>query len=241
VTYNPDPSTLAADLADMQAYWREAEIDALYGLSLAESRRAKPMPAKIRRRADIVISRNLDRTSSRTLAVREWRAHGFGPQDAVAEILLRVANTEASWRTMLAIVRAAPVIPDAPPRHAIGSPGDLAGWLLRLEEWARPEKEIIDDLKATIAARTPRADEALDHVHWTAEDDLEAIAAVLARSEEWDIDDGTRKHLMKASEAARKELTALIALVEQARPFSILMQSAALFAEVAKSEGRKPN
>lgn len=226
----------------MQAYWREAEIDALYGLSLAECRRAKPMPAKVRQRADIVISRNLSRTTMRALAIREWRANGFGPQDVIADILARVLSTEDSWRRMLALVRKAPVVADAPnPRREIFFPAELPSWLLRLEEWARPEQEIIDDLKAAIAAREPRADEALDHVQWGAEDDRDAIAAVLARSAEWQIAGDTKLHLAKASGAARNQLTALIALVEQARPFSIQMQSAALFAEIAKSEGRKPN
>lgn len=242
MVYNPKPSELTQNLEAMQAFWRNAEIDALYELSTAESRRNHPMPKKLRRRADTVISRNLDRTTSRALAMNIWRADGYGPEDILTDILKRVTTTENCWRKMLAIIRAVPVTPDAPdPTREIFSPKDIPSWLLRLEKWSSAERGLTQDLKAAIAAREARPDEALDHYQWTAEDDLEAIDAVLARVTGWNVPHQTKEHLAIASARARKELKALIALVGRVRTFSIQMRTAELFADLAKRNGRKPN
>ncbi|RUO97753.1 hypothetical protein [Hyphomicrobium sp.] len=118
------------------------------------------MPAKICPRADIVISRNLDRTTQRAAEMRRWLVNHFGPRDLIIEILARIAKTEICFRKMLAILRATPVVPDAnSSRHAITSPDQLPAWMQRLEEWSRSESEIIDDLKLSIETQDPRADE----------------------------------------------------------------------------------
>lgn len=237
-TYSAEPSVFARQLEDMLVYWREAELDALYGLSLAEERRARPMSERIKRRADTVIARNLSRTTMRTITMKEWLAAGAEPRNTITELLKRIARTEECWRKMLHILQAVPVLrSEARPR--IASPAELPGWLLMLQQWSKPDTQIINDLNAAIAKREARADEALDHVAWTAEDDLEAIDAVLTTSRTWALDDGTAAHLAKASDAARAELTALIQLVEMARPFSTQIQSAKHFAEIAKSDGVK--
>jgi len=50
-----------------------------------------------------------------------------------------------------------------------------------------------------------------------------------------------RAYLARMSEDARAQLTALIALVNEARPFSAAMQSAKVMAEMAAASGQKPN
>lgn len=239
--YNSDPTELLEALADMRTYWREAELSALYGLSTAETGHG-PMPVKVRRRADIVIARNLARAAERSTELTKWLEAGFGPADLIRELLARIARTETSWRRMLAVVRATAVVPqEYVPRHAIETPADLHFWLERLAEWAKPESEIIADLSFSIANQDARSDEALDHVQWSAEDDIEAINAVLLRSREWPLGAETRAFLATASDAARAQLTALIALVDAARPFSLQMRTARFLADLELGQGRKPH
>jgi hypothetical protein len=241
-SYNADATAFDETLLHMQSYWRDAELDALYGLSLAEERRARPLPAKLKQRADTIISRNLSRTTLRTVAMIKWLEAGVEPRYLITDVLARIARTEACWRKMLQLLRTVPVIPDpAFMPYRVSSPNDLPEWLIRLATWARPETEIIDDLKQSIATQEPRADEALDHVQWGAEDDIDAMDTVLRRAETWALPAEQYAHLAKASEAARTQLLALIALVEKARAFSMQMYSAQLFADIAKSEGDMPN
>jgi hypothetical protein len=240
MTTTADPAEILTWFTDMRQYWCEAELDALYGVSLAEQRRQ--ISPKMRRRADARIALNLSRTTTRATELQDYLELGYGPPDIIADILRRIANAEASWRKMLAIMRATPILPDADNfRRAIASPVELPGWLLKLDEWARPEAEVIADLKLSIAREEPRADEALDHLQWSAEDDLEAIALVLRLSTNWHLATGTREQLLKASSQASAQLNALIALTEQARPFSMEVWIAKELAELAKARGHKPN
>lgn len=92
------------------------------------------MTATQRRRADIRTSRKLSRAADRKAVMTPWLAKGVGPQQKVREILLRLSNTEAAWRKILAITRAAPVVPDQmDDRRGITSQAELPGWLLLLE------------------------------------------------------------------------------------------------------------
>lgn len=241
MTSAQDPHDLLSELLDMRGYWVSAEIDIAYGLSLARSQ-SFPVPEKTKKRAGIVMSRNLARAADRTQELTKWLAEGFGPPGLIRELLARIANTERSYREMLAIIRATPVAANVPaPHKAITSVLDLPGWLALLQEWARPETEIIDDLNRTVAAGTGRPDEALDGVQWSAEDDIEAIDVVLRRAEGWKLDPSTLARLRRSSEEARAQLLDLIAVVQKARPFTIDMRIAHALAEAATASGRKPN
>ncbi|WP_414463292.1 hypothetical protein [Hyphomicrobium sp. DY-1] len=241
MTFDHSPDDLAHALDDMRTYWVGAEIDAAYALSLAQSK-TSPMTAKIRKRVDIVIARNLERAADRTQELHKWLAAGFAEPQHVRELLSRVANTERAWREMRALLHTTPVVPDHPnPPKAITSANDLPGWLMQLEEWASPEREIIDDLTSAIAENDARSDEALDHVEWSAEDDIEAIDAVLHRAGTWTIDTATHTLLRQASQKARAQLIALKALVHKARPFSTQMKIAQYLADTAAASGEKPN
>lgn len=237
--YNAAPEDRLTWFKDMRAFWCEAELEALFGLSLLQSR-MRPLTAKIRRRTEERIVLNLSRTASRAAQLNIYLDIGYGPADIIADILSRIANTEATLRKMLAITRATAVVRDEPnPRRVITSPLDLPDWLMRLQEWSRPEHEVIANLKHAIANRAPRRDEALDHLQWTAQDDIEAIGLVLRLAGDWDLTADTRAHLARVSAEARTQLEALMTLAEQARPYSAEMRIAQEMADAAKASGQK--
>lgn len=236
-----DPQDLHQWFADIRAYWCEAELNSLYGLSLAGCR-TDAMPSKERRRFDTQISLHLSRTAARATELRKYLDAGYGPADIIADTLPRIANAEATWRKLLAIVRAWPIVPDVPQNeYKISGPKDLPRWLLKLQEFARPEFEVIADLQQSIQTQSPRSDEALDQLQWSAEDDLDAVALVLRLAENWQMNPDTKAHLVGVSAQARTQLEALLDMVEKARPFSIEMQIAKELAMSAAAEGQKFN
>lgn len=241
MTFNADPNDLLSAFLDMRTFWVSAEIEAQYGLSRLLARMG-PMSAKERRRADIVVSRDLARAADRRAELAKWLEVGYGPTDMIRDILPRIDRADATWRKMLTVLRAIPVTIHPPaPFIAINHPNDLPGWLQQLDQWARPESEIIADLKDAIEHGDARSDEALDHVQWSAEDDLEAVETVLHRAAAWNIPDSTRAYLQAKSGEAIAQLKKLIDLVEKARPFSQSMQMTASLALLAKEQGQKPH
>ncbi len=64
---------------------------------------------------------------------------------------------------------------------------------------------------------------------------------VLHRAEHWALGRVGKRWLSKASASAHAQLTALIALVAKAGPFSTQMQAARRFADSAKYDGQKPH
>ncbi len=51
------------------------------------------MPAKIRRRADVRISRGLSRTTTRAVELRKYLETCYGPTEIITDFLRRIANT----------------------------------------------------------------------------------------------------------------------------------------------------
>lgn len=232
---------MIACCADMQRYWAQAELEAHYALSIEETR-SEPMQAKLRRRADERISLNLSRTTTHVLPLKAIMDKGLGPTDVLADILRRIANTETTWKKLLTVVRAQPVLPDTPSyQRAIAAPEDLPAWLLQLDEWSHPEAEVIADLRRSILQQDPRTEESLDFLQWSAEDDLDAIALVLRLAQDWAIAPETKTHLDRSSAAARAQLEALIGLVAEARPFTFEIQLANKLARSAATWGLKLN
>jgi len=241
VTLTADPLDLKNAFDSMHTFWMTAELDARYMLSILETN-SRPMPAKLKHRAHTTISRELARAAERRTELTKWLATGFGPAGTIREILPRLENTDTVWRRILATVRAIPLAAELPPpAKAIDHPHDIPFWLQQLDAWAQPETEIILDLKDSIDHGDARSDEALDHVQWSAEDDIEAIDAVVRRCADWPVYEGTKVHLQQKSEEARSQLQSLITLVEKARPFSQSQQIGAALARLAQEQGHKPH
>ncbi len=64
---------------------------------------------------------------------------------------------------------------------------------------------------------------------------------VLRLAEDWNLAPGINDHLAKESAKARTQLEELIALIDQARPFSMEVRIAKELADAAKANGEKPN
>ncbi|CEJ88070.1 hypothetical protein HYPGJ_31572 [Hyphomicrobium sp. GJ21] len=240
------PNPLLSDdpdiwLMGMLDWWREAELEVLYSLSLAEGP-AEPVPQKIHRRNHTTIIRNLTRTSSRLELLSAWVETKHGRSDLLLDLISRITKVQGHWRKLLTLSEAMTVVPDEPPSGRVPAhAGEVGLWIAKLSQWARPEADIIADLTQAITRRQPRSEEALDHIQWTVEDDIERIELVLKRAADWDLSIDDRTRLLTSSNAARQELTKLSALADQARSFSIELEAAAKLASYAKFKGQKLN